>query len=69
GEQVSFSSPRANEKSSRLLPAWVRRSCRRFPLFLVASDEEKATMTSPGEEVVTSRGSPHPRHCPKVPRP
>ncbi|RRT63858.1 hypothetical protein B296_00042363, partial [Ensete ventricosum] len=41
--EVSFSSPCADEKSSRLLPARVRRSRRCFPLFLVASNEEKTT--------------------------
>ncbi|RRT71477.1 hypothetical protein B296_00002225, partial [Ensete ventricosum] len=53
GEEVSFSS-RTDEKSSRLLlPVRVRRSRRRFPLFLVALDEEKiAVKKSPLHEVL-----------------
>ncbi|RWW10707.1 hypothetical protein GW17_00025733, partial [Ensete ventricosum] len=52
GEEVSFSS-RTDEKLSRLLlPVRVRRSRRRFPLFLVALDEKIAVKKSPLHEVL-----------------
>ncbi|RWW54357.1 hypothetical protein BHE74_00039063 [Ensete ventricosum] len=63
-----FSSPHADEKSSRLLPTQVRRSCQRFPLFLIASYKEKAMrrrlwrrsccLTRFSSFAVSSQGSP-----------
>ncbi|RZR89660.1 hypothetical protein BHM03_00017417 [Ensete ventricosum] len=44
--EVSFSSPRVDEKLPRLLLARVKRSRRCFPLSLIASDE-KAMMRRP----------------------